>query len=149
MTDTVILRAMNNFAHMIMRNMIKDLNDEQVRYSASAIDGRPITGIVLHAYSGAYFMAHAVAGQERPKMPADATTATDLLALLDNMYNQVDQLLVNATDEALEKNYTMPWGQQLKGLEAFGSALAHTLVHAGNIQGIRAIGGFPTPPEHF
>ncbi len=149
MANIVILRSMNNFAYRMLRNMLVGLSDEQVSYIAPAIDERPIAGIVAHAYSGAYLMSFAVAGKERPERPTPPSTAADLLALLDSIHEQVDQNLANATDEALAKTYKMPWGQEVGGLEALTGAFAHSIVHAGAIQGIRAMGGFPTPPERY
>lgn len=149
MTDAVILRAMNDHARNFLRRMVEGLSDVQVRYSAPAIDERSIAGVVVHAYRGVFFLANAFAGGERPHIPAEPTTAAELLTLLDGMHAQADAALTALADGALEKKYTMPWGQELTGLEAFSGALAHSLMHAGNIQGIRAMGGFPTPPERY
>ncbi len=149
MADTVILRALNDHVRNFMRRMVEGLSDEQGHYSAPAIDGRPIGGVVVHAYSGVFLLAHAMAGKGRPAMPAEPTTTAGLLALLDSTHDQVDQMLADLPDGALEQTYMMPWRQKLSGAEAFSAAMAHSLVHAGNIQGIRAIGGFPTPPESY
>ncbi|MDQ6660549.1 MAG: DinB family protein [Chloroflexota bacterium] len=149
MADTVILRALNDHVRNFMSRMVEGLSDEQVRYSAPAIDARSIAGVVVHAYSGVFFLAYVMAGKEQPAMPVEPTTTADLLALLDSIHVQVAQMLADLPDGALEQTYTMPWRQKLSGLEAFSAALAHSLVHAGNIQGIRAIGGFPTPPESY
>lgn len=149
MADTVILQSMNNLAYRMLRNMIEGLSDEQVNYVAPAIDERSIAGVVVHAYSGAYLMSYAIASKERPERPTQPMTATDLLALLDSMHKQADENLAQAADGALEKMYKMPWGQEMGGIEALTGALAHSIVHAGAIQGIRAMGGFPTPPERY
>ena len=147
MTDTVILRSMNNLAHTILRRMIEGLSGEQVHYTAPSLDARPIVDVVVHAYRGAYFMSYALAEKERPETALEPSTAAELLLLLDRMHDAVDQNLAVAVDGALEKLYKMPWGQDVRGSEALVGALAHSIVHAGSIQGIRAIGGFPTPPE--
>src|SRR5438105_22870 len=103
MADTVILRALNDHAWNFLHRMVKGLSDEQVRYSAPAIDGRSIAEIVVHAYSGVFFLANAFAGRGRPNPPAKPTTAADLLALLDSMHAQADQALAALPDRALEK----------------------------------------------
>lgn len=123
------------------------ISDEQIHYCAPAIDGRPITGVAVHAYCGTLMFANAVAGKGRSEMPAVPATTADSLALLNSTHEQLDAILAHLPDGALEQKYKMPWGQELTGADAFAGALAHGLVHAGHIQGIRAIGGFPTPPE--
>lgn len=149
MADTPTLRALNNYVRVFFHRMIEGLSDEQIGYSAPAIDGRSIAGIAIHAYSGVFMLAHVAAGKARPTIPTEPTTTADLLALLDRMYDEADQALARLPQGALEQTYTMPWGQQMTGIESFTAALAHSLVHIGSIQGIRAIGGFPTPPERY
>lgn len=147
MTDTASLQVLNEQAWSFLRRMIADLNDEQVGASAPEIDERPIAGIVMHAYSGTFLMAHAFSGKSLPAVPAQPTTASELLTTLDSMHSQAKELLASIPEGALEKMYPMPWGQQWEGRQALVGALAHALFHAGAIQGIRALAGFPTPPE--
>lgn len=147
MADIVILRTLNNHVGNFLRRVVEGLSDEQIHYSAPAIDERPITNLAVHAYSGTLRLANFVAGKGRSEMPTVPATTADLLALLASTHDQLDAILADLPDGALEKMYKMPWGQELSGSDAFAGALAHGLVHAGHIQGIRAIGGFPTPPE--
>lgn len=147
MSDASLLRALNDQARNFMRMMVTGLSDEQVRYSAPAIDERSIAGVVLHAYSSMYMLAHSFADKQWPAMPAVPTTTADLLKLLDEMHDRADQALAEMSEGAMEKLYTMPWGQKWTGAEASAAALGHCFMHAGAIQGIRALGGFPTPPE--
>ncbi|MDQ6661569.1 MAG: DinB family protein [Chloroflexota bacterium] len=147
MADTVMLRSLNNLVRVFLHRMVEGLSDEQVRYSAPNIDRRPIAGVVVHAYRGAFMLASVFAGQGRSALPTEPTTAAEVLSFVDRTHAHVDQILAHLPDGALDKLYKMPWGQELNGLEALTGALAHGILHAGNIQGIRAIGGFPTPPE--
>jgi hypothetical protein len=45
--------------------------------------------------------------------------------------------------------WPLPWGQRVGALDAIADGLAHGFGHVGNLAGIRAIGGFPTPPEAY
>lgn len=148
MVDTVVLRTLNNHVGNFLRRVVEGLSNEQIHYSAPAIDERPITELAVHAYCGTLRFANAVAGKGRSEMPPVPATTADLLTLLVSTHEQLDAILADLPDGALEKMYKMPWGQELSGANAFAGALAHGLVHAGHIQGIRAIGGFPTPPEN-
>jgi len=131
--------------------MLNDLSDEQIRYTAAILDGRTIAGIAMHAYGSVLFFANIMVGtvMERPERPLEPTTAAALLELIDAVHDQIEQKLASLPDGTLDQPYKMPWGQELNGLEALSGVLAHSLVHVGNIQGVRAIGGFPTPPEHY
>jgi len=147
--DTLALRAMNDHLRNFLRDMLADLSDEQINYNAPAIDGRSIADIAVHAYCSILIFTNAIAGKGWPEMPAVPTTLADLLTLLDSTHDQLEQFIAALPEGALEQSYKMPWGQEMQGLEAFAGALGHSFVHIGNIQGVRAIGGFPTPPENY
>lgn len=149
MADAQLLRALNNHIRIFFHRVLEGLSDEQINYSTPAIDGRSIAAIVLHAYSGVFIFSSVIAGKARPTIPTTPTTIANLLALIDQMHDETDQALTALPAEALEQTYTMPWGQKMSGVEALTGALAHNFIHIGNIQGIRAIGGFPTPPESY
>ena len=148
MTDLANLQALDEQAWTFLCGMVADLNDEQIARHAPAIDERSIAGVTIHAYVSAFYMVFPLAGKDWPTMSAEppATTA-DLLSTLDDMHARVKELLADLPAGALEKMYDMPWGVQWQGRQAMVSALAHALVHAGAIQGMRAMLGFPTPPE--
>lgn len=148
MTDKATLQALDEQAWTFLRGMVADLNDEQIRLNELAIDERSIAGVAIHAYASTFYMAFPLAGKDWPTMSAEPpATVTELLSTLDSMHAQVKELLAELTENALEKMYDMPWGVQWQGREAIVSALAHALIHAGAIQGMRAMLGFPTPPE--
>lgn len=131
--------------------MIQDLSDEQIGYSTSVLDGRSIAVITMHAYGSVFYFANIIAGthMERPKAPAVPTTTSALLELIEFSHDTIEQRLAELPEDALQKLCKMPWGQELQGFEALSGVMAHSLIHVGNIQGIRAIGGFPTPPEKY
>jgi len=151
MSDTTMFRKLNDNLWNFLRGMIKDLSDEQVSYSTTVLDGRSIAAVAVHAYGSVLYFANIIAGisMERPKKLPELTTTAALLELIDKVHAQVEQRLAELPDSALEQPCKMPWGQEIKGSEALSGVMAHSLVHVGNIQGIRAIGGFPTPPENY
>jgi hypothetical protein len=144
--ETALLLAAHKQLDTAIEKVVGDLTDEQLGYSAPAIDARSIARVALHAYGGVFAVASFVAGQGRPQIPA-AATAPELRAALETMRTATAALIAGLTPEQLAGDVTLPWGMVVTGAEAMAGILAHALVHAGAIAGIRAIGGFPTPPE--
>lgn len=147
MIDTAILKTLDEQAWNMLRGMVADLTDEQAQYIAPAIDERSLLDVAVHSYNSTFFMSFALAGKDWPTPPAQPATVAELLTTLDRMHEQVQTLLSNLPEDALEKTYDMPWGEQWTGRSAIAISFAHHFVHIGGIQGIRAMGGFPTPPE--
>jgi hypothetical protein len=82
-----------------------------------------------------------------PPRLAQPDSAAALLTLLDTLLAQVDELVSGLSADDLDKDVTFPWGQQQAG-DALSASLVHALTHAGGLQGIRALGGFPVPPGY-
>lgn len=68
---------------------------------------------------------------------------------MDDRCGRVDALLAALPNAALAREVTLPWGQRIIGFDAIADGLGPVFVHAGTLGGIRAIGGFPTPPEDY
>ena len=151
MSDTTTLRRFNDLLRHALRGMIQDLSDEQVGYSTPVLDGRSITAITMHAYGSVFYFATIISGipMERPKAPSVPDTTAALLELIETSHDTIEQRLAELPEDALQQLCKMPWGQELQGFEALSGVMAHSLIHVGNIQGIRAIGGFPTPSENY
>ncbi len=147
MDAQIALRAVNQKLGDSLGEVLAGLDDVQIQYGAPAIDARSIAQVAIHIYDGVLGFTSAVAGVAWPAEPAAPGTATELRALLDALRVQVDALLAGLPEGALEREVTLPWGETLRGLEAIAGSLAHGFVHVGSIGGMRAIGGFPTPPE--
>ena len=148
-TNTQALRAMNDRLNTELRHVIEGLTDEQLLYHAPAIDERPLEEVALHAYKSLLDFAATVSGRPWPEAAVVPGKAADLISQLNEMYLMVDEILTALPDDALEQEYTLPWDQKIKGIDAIADGLSHGLVHVGNIMGIRAIGGFPMPPETY
>jgi uncharacterized damage-inducible protein DinB len=148
-TNTQALRAMNDRLNAQLQHVVEGLTDEQLRYRAPAIDERSLKEVALHAYESLLGFAATVSGRPWPEAAVVPEKAADLIPQLNEMCLMVDEILTTLPDGALEQEYTLPWGQQIKGLAAIADGLTHGLVHVGNIMGIRAIGGFPLPPEEY
>ncbi len=111
----------------------------------------------MHAISMLLGYATVVAGRDWsvedyapdrwPPRLAQPTEAPELVAMLDVLMAQVDELLRGLSDGELDKEVTFPDGQQQAG-DALSAGLTHALTHIGAISGIRAIGGFPLPPGY-
>lgn len=147
-TNTQALRAMNDRLNTALRHVIEDLTDEQLLYRASPIDERPLEEVALHAYESLLGFAATVSGRPWPEAAVVPGKAADLIPQLNEMSLMVDEILAALPDGALEQEYTLPWGQQIKGLDALADGLSHGFVHVGNIMGIRAIGGFSVPRQN-
>ena len=141
--NTQALRAMNDRLNTELRHVIKGLTDEQLLYRAPAIDERSLEEVALHACESLLGFAATVSGRPWPEAAVVPAKAADLITQLNEMYLMVDEILAALSPDALEQEYTLPWGQQIKGLAAIADGLSHGFVHTGNIMGIRAIGGFP------
>jgi len=149
--------ATNNRLKWWFHHTLSDLTPEQLHYSTPVLDDRPILEVAIHAITILFGTATVIAGKEwslddypldgwPPKL-ARPTLAAELVAMLDALLAQVDESLANVSDDALDKEVTLPWGQQGAG-DALSASLTHALTHVGGIQGIRAIGGFPVPPGY-
>lgn len=82
-----------------------------------------------------------------PPRLARPSSAAELVAALDALLAQADELLSGLSDGELDNDVTFPFGQQQAG-DALSAGLTHALTHVGAIAGIRAIGGFPLPPGY-
>ena len=149
MADTAALRKINDRLDDSLRHVVEGLTDEQLLYRAPAIDERSIEEVAIHAYGSLLGFAATVAGKPWPATPVMPDKAADLISQLNEMYFMIDEILAALAESALEQEFTLPWGQKIKGLDALADGLVHGLVHVGMIIGIRAIGGFPTPPETY
>jgi len=138
---------MNQELKAALNSALIDISNEQIQYSASPLDARSIRDVVIHAYRPVLAVVCTAAGEEWPPRPALPETVEQLLALLETMYQSVDDLLAGLDHAKLAKILSLPWSQQMSGLEAINNCLAHGLVHAGVLQGIRACGGFPVHAE--
>jgi DinB superfamily len=146
--------ATNGRLKWYVNHLLNDLSDSQIHYSTPLIDDRPIMEVAMHATIVLFGTATVASGGQwslddypldgwPPKITQPASAA-ELVETLHKMLTQVDELVASLPDGALDKEVTLPWGQQVAG-DAFSSGLTHALVHMGGIGGIRALGGFPTP----
>jgi hypothetical protein len=136
-----------------LHHTLSDLTPEQLHYSTPALDDRPILEVAMHAVIVLLGHAIVVAGRDWPveDYPPDRwppkivqpASATELVATLDALLTQVDEVVTRLSDDDLDQDVMFPWGQQQAG-----NALSAALTHAGAIAGIRAIGGFPVPPGY-
>lgn len=145
--DTISLRVLNDRLNTSLHTAIEHLTDEQLRFSAPTVDERSIAEVAIHAYDSLHSFVSSVANLSWPATPTIPNTLTDLNTRLNEVHDLVDQMLANLSSEALIENIILPWGQEIAGLGVIADGLAHGLVHTGTIAGIRAIGGFPLPPE--
>jgi DinB superfamily len=155
-TRTFII-ASNGRLKWWLHHTLEDLSPEQLHYRTPLIDDRPIAEVAMHA--AVILLGHALvaAGKSWPleDFPLDGwpprlaqpDSAAALLTLLDALLAQVDELVSRFSADGLDKDVTFPWGQQQAG-DALSAGLVHALTHAGGLQGIRALGGFPVPPEY-
>jgi hypothetical protein len=127
---------------------LADLTDEQIAFIAPAIDHRSIRDVAVHAYRTVLVVAATVAGQPYPPRDPLPETAAGLADLLTSMQRRIAAWRAATTGEMLAAPLRMPWGYaRPTGMAALINTYAHGLVHTGTILGIRAAGGFPTPPE--
>ncbi len=128
-------------------NMLADLTEGQLEYSAPQIDSRCIRDVAIHAYRPLLAVACVLTGEEWPARPQIPATKDELFQLLHTMRLSIDERIASLTPAMLERTINLPWHQQQNGLESIIESLAHGSLHTGALQGIRAIGGFPTPAE--
>jgi hypothetical protein len=140
-----------------LQHTLEDLSPEQLDYRTPLIDDRPIAEVAMHAAVILLGNALVAAGRQWelqdypldgwPPRLARPTSAGELVATLDTLLAQVDEVVSGLSESDLDRDVTFPWGQQQAG-DALSAALTHALTHAGGIAGIRAIGGFPVPPGY-
>ena len=143
------LLALNSRLGADLARVLLGVDDDRIFYSAPAIDMRPIAEVAIHAYSTLLGFTCTVAGAGWPSDPQPPASASELLATLDAMRARVEELIADLPEAVLETEVTLPWGQRLGALDAIADGLAHGFGHVGVIAGMRAMGGFPTPPEGY
>ncbi len=149
MDARVPLLALNSRLGADLARGLLGVDDDRIFYSAPEIDARPIAEVAIHAYSSLLGFTAVVAGAGWPSDPQPPASAAELLATVDAMRAEVGRLLAGLPEGVLETEVTLPWGQRIGALDAIADGLAHGFGHIGNLAGIRAIGGFPTPPEEY
>jgi hypothetical protein len=149
MVDTASLRGFNDRLKISLYRVIEDLTNDQLEYIASAIDERSIAEVAIHANESLLGFTLCAAGHGWPEAQNIPITVAGLLLRFNETHELIDQTLANLTEGTLEETFTLPWGQEVAAFEAIADGLAHGLIHVGAIEGIRAIGGFPTPPEIY
>jgi len=155
-TKTFVI-ATNGRLKWWLQHTLEDLSPEQLHYRTPLIDDRPIAEVAMHATVILLGNALVAAGKQWsledypldgwPPRLARPASAAELVATLDTLLAQVDEVVSGLSDDDLGKDVTFPWGQQQAG-DALSAALTHALTHAGAIEGIRALGGFPVPPGY-
>ena len=143
------LQAMNRRLGAALARVLLGVDDERIFFSAPVIDARPIAEVAIHAYSSLLGFTSAVAGERWPSDPQPPASAAELLATIDAMRERTNEMIASLAEGVLETEVTLPWGQRIGALDAIADGLAHGFGHVGAIAGIRAIGGFPTPPESY
>lgn len=144
-----LLHALNSRLAASLEGVLAALGDDEIRYSAPAIDERPIGQIALHAYGGVVAFASTLNGLPWPGPTEPPQTVARLRAELARRRAKVDELIDSLPSDWMEREVTFPWGEKVSGLGAVIGAFSHAFVHVGNVGGIRAIGGFPTPVETY
>jgi DinB family protein len=157
METKTFVTATNGRLKWWLHHTLEDLSPEQLEYRTPLIDDRPIAEVAMHASVILLGNALVAAGKhwELQDYPLDGwpprmarpTSAADLVAMLDTLLAQVDEVVIGLSESDFERDVTFPWGQQQAG-DALSAGLVHALTHAGGIAGIRAIGGFPVPPGY-
>jgi hypothetical protein len=142
-----VLLNLNDQLYRALFTVLTPITDEQMLYTAPALDRRPIRDVAIHAYRPVLAVACMVSGQPWPTRPLVPRTVDELLTLLESMHIHIEVLFEQLHDEALVQSISLPWVEQISGLEALLDSLGHGLQHVGALQGLRALGGFPVPPE--
>jgi hypothetical protein len=155
-TKTFVI-ATNGRLKWWLHHTLEDLSPDQLYYRTPLVDDRPIAEVAMHATVILLGNALVAAGQhwELQEYPLDGwppklaqpDSAAALVSMLDTLLAQVDELVQQIPADALDKEVTFSWGQQQAG-DALSAGLVHALTHAGAIEGIRALGGFPVPPGY-
>lgn len=156
MDSRTLLLTINERFQSALSAMLSDLTDAQMQAKASVIDERTIAEVAIHAYSNLLGIGTVIAGREwsleqwpMSDWPAHLVrlpTTAAFLTLLGDLHAQAQALLESLPASALDQTVTLPWGKQPGG-EAAIDALLHGLHHVDAIGGIRALAGFPTPPD--
>ncbi len=128
-------------------NILTDLTDIQLAYSAPQIDTRSICDVAIHSYRPVLAVVYVLSDANWPPRPDLPMTKDQLFHLLDTMHEHIMAAIFDMTEDELERDISLPWKLQQSGIEALVECCAHGLLHIGTIQGIRASGGFPTPVE--
>lgn len=157
MDTKALLSIIHDRFQSALSSMLSDLTDAQIQTTASAIDERTIAEAAIHAYSNVLGIYTVVAGEEWsleqwpisdwPNRLTRPTTTAALLTLVGELQAEAQILLGNIPARRIDDTVALPWGEQLGG-EAMIDALLHGLHHVDAIGGIRAIAGFPTPPDN-
>jgi hypothetical protein len=150
MSEIAFARALNNRMKDVLLRVLGDLSDEQIRYSAPAIDKRPIAQVAIHGYGSMVGVALLLTGKtdfRQAMAPPKIETTQELIAQINRMHYLTEESLNGLSEDTFRQQIKLPTGHEMAGFDAFAWAASHSFVHAGAIQGIRAIGGFPTPPE--
>jgi len=155
-TKTFVI-ATNGRLKWWLHHTLEDLSLEQLHYRTPLVDDRPIAEVAVHA--SVILLGNALVAARKhwsledypldgwPPRLAQPDSAAELVATLDTLLAQVDEVVSRLSDDDLDKDVTFPWGQQQAG-DALSAGLVHALTHAGAIEGIRALGGFPVPPGY-
>ena len=147
MTGKSILIAMNSSLAKELGDVIYDLTDTQINFSAPTIDARSIRDVAIHAHRPVLAATAIITGRQWPACPPWPKTSEALKQLLNEMSQQVNDWIIDADDIVFMKPVELRWGQFKTGDDAMLNSLVHGFIHTGAIRGIRAIGGFPTTPE--
>lgn len=143
----IALTAANDQLLAALEDALVDLGTEQIDYAAPVLDERTIRDVAIHAYRPVLAVVTVVAGQPWPPKPVLPRSATELHTLLRTMHAQIAGWLEALPAAVLLAPVTVRWGSYPTGTDAIVGSLMHGGVHAGVIRGIRAVGGFPCPPE--
>lgn len=156
MDAKTVLLTLNERFHAALTGALGDLTDEQIYAIAPAIDQRPLLEVARHAYSNLLGVLAVAAGHEwsltqwpLSDWPVDEPHPVTTGAFLDrlvSLHAQAVGFLEALSTERLDEEVTLPWGSQ-QATEAIIDILVHGLHHVGALNGIRAIAGFPTPPD--
>ena len=157
MNTASFIIATNSRLKWWLHHTLEDLSPEHLHYRTPLIDDRPIAEVAMHAAVILLGNALVAAGKiwsledypldGWPPKLAQPDSAAALIATLDTLLAQVDELVISLPDGGFGQEVTFSWGQQQAG-DALSAGLVHALTHAGGIEGIRAIGGFPVPPGY-
>jgi hypothetical protein len=142
-----ILSYLHSDLYHSLITILTDLTDQQLEYKAPQIDTRSIRDVAIHAYRPVLATACVLAGEEWPARPQLPVTKNELFDLFQSMRTHIDECIIHIPFDKLDEIIPLPWNQQQSGLEALVGSFMHGIQHIGAIQGIRAFGEFPTPPE--
>jgi len=144
---SLALMLTNHELRRALHAALAGVTDAHMHYRTPVLDERSLCEVAIHAYRPVLAVVAVVVGQPWPPRPALPQTVPELATLLDAMHGRIDQWLAAVPDEVLAQPVTVRWGSYATGIHAIAGSLAHGLVHTGVIRGIRALGGFPCPPD--